>query len=161
MTRRDFVFRALLAFVLTGCSKDDNEEWEKPNPPANCKIVCLGAKLCCSRGLAYSNLMVVDPMRPLYNGTLQANVMDNVPMVNIMPFGLCQSMSNPAVAAATAAAMGVLTPQPCQPAIAAPWSPGGSELIANKPALMDNAKLMCNWNGQISIEDPGSLPEIS
>ena len=37
-----------------------------------------------------------------------ANIMDHVPMVNIMPFGMCITPSNPAVAAATAAALGVL-----------------------------------------------------
>ena len=53
-----------------------------------------------------------------------SNIMDNVTMLNILPFGMCTSPSNPTVAAATAAALGVLTPMPCVPVIPAPWAPG-------------------------------------
>ena len=78
-------------------------------------------------------------------------------MMNILPFGMCQSPSNPTVAAATAAAMGTLTPMPCVPAIVAPWVPGGKEMIANLPALLDNCKCMCMWGGQISVNMPGNV----
>lgn len=90
-----------------------------------------------------------------------ANIMDNKPMVNILPFGMCQSMANPTVASATAAAMGVLTPMPCIPVIAAPWTPGGQEKISNFPALLDNCKCICNWGGQISINNPGNTANTS
>ena len=51
-----------------------------------------------------------------------ANIMDHIPMsADIMPFGMCISPSNPTVASATAAAMGVLTPMPCIPNTPAPW----------------------------------------
>ena len=79
-------------------------------------------------------------------------------MKNIMPFGMCTSMSNPAVASATAAAMGVLTPMPCVPVIPAPGAPGcPTVLIANKPALNDSSKLTCAWGGVISINMPGQM----
>jgi hypothetical protein len=87
-----------------------------------------------------------------------ANIMDNKPMLNILPFGMCQSPANPTVAAATAAAMGVLTPMPCIPVTAAPWVPGSpTVLIANMPALNNSSKLMCNWGGVIEVTMPGQM----
>ena len=87
-----------------------------------------------------------------------ATIMDNVPMKNILPFGMCSSMANPTVASATAAAMGVLTPMPCIPVTTAPWAPGSpTVLIANKPALNQSSKLMCTWGGVIQITNPGTM----
>jgi hypothetical protein len=86
--------------------------------------------------------------------------MDNKPMANILPFGMCSSPSNPTVASATAAALGVLTPMPCVPVTAAPWAPGSpTVLLANQPALNNTSKLMCNWGGVISISMPGQTTE--
>ena len=121
------------------------------------KFVCAGALLQCSFGMAPSSFMVVDPMRPKVQNKPTGNILDNKPMVNIMPFGMCQSMANPTVASATAAAAGVLTPMPCMPVIAAPWTPGGKPMISNSPALIDNCKCMCNWGGQISGTMPGNV----
>ncbi len=117
--------------------------------------VCAGASLQCSFGQSMSKLMVTDFMRPLVKGKPKATIMDNAPMVNILPFGMCQSMANPQVASATAAACGVLTPMPCIPAIVAPWAPGGQELIKMTPALLDNCQCMCTWGGCITIKDAG------
>ena len=111
----------------------------------------------CSFGMAPSSFMVVDPMRPKVQNKPTGNILDNKPMVNIMPFGMCQSMANPTVASATAAAAGVLTPMPCMPVIAAPWTPGGKPMISNSPALIDNCKCICNWGGQISVSMPGNV----
>ena len=41
----------------------------------------------------------------------------------------CNSPSNPMVAAATTAALGVLTPMPCIPMTIAPWMPGSSTVM--------------------------------
>lgn len=119
------------------------------------KYVCMGAMMQCSFGMAPSQLIVTVPLRPMIQNKPKATIMDFVPMVNIPPFGMCQSLSNPTVASATAAALGVLTPMPCVPAITAPWAPGGKELISNMPALLENCKLMCMWGGNISITNPG------
>ncbi|MGG7566951.1 DUF4280 domain-containing protein [Rhodovulum sp. DZ06] len=84
------------------------------------------------------------------------NIMDHVPMTNIKPFGVCSSPANPAVAAATAAAMGVLTPQPCVPNTPAPWVPGSPTVLINfMPALNNTSKLMCIWGGVISVTYQG------
>jgi Domain of unknown function (DUF4280) len=104
-------------------------------------LVVAGANLMCSFGVAPSAL-----------------IMDNKPMVNIPPFGMCTSPSNPTVAAATAAAMGVLTPMPCVPAIAAPWVPGSpTVMVGTAPALNNSSKCMCNWGGVIQILVPGQF----
>lgn len=112
--------------------------------------------MMCSFGMAPSTLNVLPTNRVLTSMPI-ATIMDNIPMVNIMPFGMCTSMANPQVAAATSAAFGVLTPMPCIPVISAPWAPGSpTVLIANYPALNNSSKLMCNWGGVIQITNPGT-----
>jgi hypothetical protein len=77
-----------------------------------------------------------------------------------MPFGMCMSPANPEVAAATAAALGVLTPMPCIPATTAPWTPGSpTVLLDNMPALDNSSMLMCMWGGEISITMAGQMTE--
>jgi len=85
-----------------------------------------------------------------------ANIMDHIPMTNIMPFGMCMSPSNPVVAAATAAALGVLTPMPCIPNTPAPWIPGAATvMLADFPTLDNVSQLMCIWGGVITFSDAG------
>lgn len=120
-------------------------------------VVCGGAMLQCSFGVAPSSLMVL-PANQVMTSMPIANIMDNKPMVNIMPFGMCQSMANPTVAAATAAKFGTLTPMPCIPVTAAPWAPGSpTVLVANMPALNNTSKCMCNWGGVIQVVQPGQM----
>ena len=117
--------------------------------------VCMGATMQCSFGVAPSSLVVL-PVNKVLTVTPDANIMDNKPMVNILPFGMCSSMANPTVAAATAAALGALTPMPCVPVIPAPWVPGSpTVLIGNMPALNSDSKLMCAYAGVIQITNPG------
>src|ERR1700750_2573953 len=104
--------------------------------------VCMGAMLQCSFGVAPSSLVVL-PQNRVLTGTPAANIMDNKPMVNIMPFGMCSAPANPAVIAATAAALGVLTPMPCVPVTPAPWVAGSpTVMLGNLPALNNSSKLM-------------------
>ncbi|NDY94061.1 DUF4280 domain-containing protein [Ideonella livida] len=119
--------------------------------------VCTGAMCQCTFGVAPGSLMVL-PINLTMTGAPAANIMDNKPMVNVLPFGMCQSMANPMVAAASAAAMGALVPMPCLPMTTAPWLPGApTVLIGNMPALNNSSKLMCMWGGVISINVPGQF----
>ena len=121
------------------------------------QLVTTGAMMMCTFGVAPSTLNVL-PTNKTMAGTPAANIMDNKPMVNIPPFGMCMSLANPTVATATAAALGVLTPMPCVPLIAAPWAPGSpTVLIGNMPALNNTSKCMCNWGGVISITFAGQV----
>ena len=124
--------------------------------------VCTGAMLQCSMGLAPSTFAVLPDKRVMVSNMPMANIMDFKPMVNIPPFGMCQSMANPVVASATAAAYGVLTPMPCIPVPAGPWIPGeATVMVANMPALTSDCKLMCNWAGSISITNPGQTTTMT
>jgi hypothetical protein len=118
--------------------------------------VCMGAMMQCSFGVAPSSLVVLPTNRVMTNMVPDANIMDHIPMVNIMPFGMCTSIANPTVAAATAAALGVLTPMPCIPATPAPWVPGApTVLLGNFPSLDNVSQLMCMWAGVITFVDAG------
>lgn len=118
--------------------------------------VCGGAVLKCPFGAAPSTLNVLPAARVASSMPL-ATVMDQVPMVNIMPFGMCSSLANPTVASATAAALGALTPMPCIPVITGPWTPGSpTVLIGGKPALNNSSKLACAYGGMIQIVSPGT-----
>ncbi len=120
-----------------------------------------GAQLACSFGTSPSSLMVLPSNQISTSGQPGATIMDHVPMVNIMPFGLCTSLANPQVAAATSAALGVLTPQPCIPATASPWTPGAATVqVAGQPALDNISTCTCNWAGIITITDPGQTSDI-
>lgn len=117
-----------------------------------------GALLMCTFGAAPSSLVVLPLNRTMAANQPAANIMDNKPMVNILPFAMCMSLANPTVAAATAAALGVLTPMPCIPMTTAPWAPGASKtMIANMPALTNTSQCVCNWGGVITVNFPGQV----
>ena len=118
--------------------------------------VCMGAQMQCSFGMAPSSLVVLPKNKVFTNQQPDANIMDHVPMVNIMPFGMCSSLANPTVASATAAALGVLTPMPCVPNTPAPWTPGAATvMLGNAPTLDNVSQLMCAWGGVITFTDAG------
>lgn len=115
-----------------------------------------GASLQCSFGVAPSVLNVL-PTSLVMSSMPMACIMDYVPMLNVMPFGMCQSLANPMVAAATAAAFGALTPMPCIPVTATPWAPGcSSVMVGGKPALNNSSKLNCMYGGIIQITNPAT-----
>lgn len=119
--------------------------------------VCGGAVLQCSFGAAPSVLNVL-PAAKVMSAMALASVLDNLPLVNIAPFAMCSSPANPLVAAATAAALGVLTPMPCIPVTTAPWAPGSpAVLVGGKPALTADSTLICTCGGVIKVGFPGTV----
>jgi hypothetical protein len=122
--------------------------------------VCMGALLRCSFGEVPGALAML-PLHRVLAGTPAANVMDHLPVVNVPSFGLCSSLANPMVAAATAAAEGVLTPMPCVPVTPAPWIPGAATVVLGEaPALDASSTLACTWAGSIQVVTPGQAVEM-
>lgn len=119
------------------------------------------AQLTCTMGMAPSMLVVLPKNRMLSSYQPAANIMDHIPLLNILPFGLCRSPGNPTVAAATAAALGVLTPMPCVPNTPSPWLPGvPSVLLGGQPVLDNSCMLMCAWLGVIQVAQPGQTTHM-
>ena len=121
--------------------------------------VCNTATLKCAMAVppGTSMLVVTPENRMLTSSQPAANINDHIPMKNILPFGMCKTQANPQVAAATAAAAGVLTPQPCIPLVPAPWSPGSEvSTIDGDRVLTDDSKCKCQWTGEISVSDAGT-----
>jgi hypothetical protein len=118
--------------------------------------VCNNATLKCMFGSATSMLGVLPVNRVLTSNQPAGNIMDHIPLVNIRPFGMCNSPSNPMFIAATAAALGPPTPVPCIPITPAPWVTGSpTVLLAMLPSLNKSAILMCTWAGTITVEQEG------
>lgn len=114
--------------------------------------VVTGATLQCSLGTTPSTFAASGAT---VSATAAAGVATDIGPANVPPFGLCQSPANPQVAAATAAAEGVLTPQPCLPVLT-PWTPGSAEVsIGGVAALDDSSQCSCSWAGMISVSAPG------
>lgn len=121
---------------------------------------CMGASMMCTFGLAPSTLMPT-PKPIMTSNMIAANIMDHKPMMNILPFGMCTCPGNPTVAAATAAALGVLTPMPCIPNTPAPWAPGAATVMLDKfPALDNVSMLTCVWGGVITFSNPGQTTHM-
>jgi hypothetical protein len=106
--------------------------------------VCHGATLECSLGTAPSTMTVLPLHRMLTNGEPAANIGDHVPLLNILPFGVCQ-----------------LTRLPCVPATPAPWVAGAPSAILDKlPLLNDSSILNCVLGGVIEVVDADQSTEL-
>lgn len=124
--------------------------------PIMSKQVVSQATLQCSFGSNPSQFVVEPINRVMAEEMPAAVIQDHIGNANIMPFGLCASLLNPTVIAATAANHGRLTPMPCVPIVPAPWTPGAPNVtIAGIPCLDDKSTCMCTWQGIIKVVDPG------
>ena len=124
-------------------------------------LVTGGATTLCSFGVAPGVLNVL-PTGTSAGVAPLATVTDIVPFLNVQPFALCTSLANPAVATATAAALGVLTPMPCTPVIPAPWQPGSPTVqVQGRPALTNVSTCQCAYGGVITITTPGQFTAVA
>lgn len=115
------------------------------------KPVVQTAMCTCSFGTAPVPLRVTSQQTVTICGGLAATLFDGAPLLNVSSFGMCSSPLNPAVAAATAAAFGKLTPAPCMPATVT-WMPGSPTVqVCGKKLLQDQSSLRCSYGGTILI----------
>lgn len=120
--------------------------------------IVTGALAQCSFGIAPAALSFLPASRVLVEGRPVGTIADIAPGLNVPPFGMCTSLSNPQVAAATAAALGVLTPMPCVPVVAGPWKPGAPRTtIGGRPALTAGSTCNCAFGGIVSITFPAAV----
>ncbi|MBQ8515472.1 MAG: DUF4280 domain-containing protein [Ruminococcus sp.] len=112
--------------------------------------ICGGASMMCTFGTVPSLLNILPTYRVLHTMPI-ATIMDNKPMVNIMPFGMCVAPNHPIPPVTVVPFAGVPTPaRPCTPVTPAPWIPGSpTVLVGNYPALNSSSCLMCANGGQI------------
>lgn len=102
---------------------------------------CDGCMMQCSFGAAPGRLTAT-PGTIQVGGKMVCTIMDNVPGMNITPFGACA----------------VMLGAPCVPATVAPWVPGSpTVMVGGKPALNINSKLMCAIGGMIQIIVPAQF----
>lgn len=119
-------------------------------------LATVSANLMCTMGTAPAPLKVTSQTKVLAEGKPAGTIQDATALSNVGPFGMCTSLANPQVSAATTAAMGVLTPQPCVPVPAGTWIPTKPKvLIDGKPCLTQDCKMMCSYAGSIGITLPG------
>ncbi|SFR63897.1 DUF4280 domain-containing protein [Anaeromicropila populeti] len=105
------------------------------------EYVVMGARLECALGATPSVLMVPVTKGFTIKNKIVATQVDMVPLMNVMPFGVCK-ISSP--------------PLPCIPTPVGPWMKPHSKVTAcNIPVLTTSSCLMCARGGKISIKSSG------
>lgn len=117
--------------------------------------VVAGATCTCTMGTAPGQIKPTCQASVRMGGKPVATIADAAPLSNVSACGMCTSLMNPAVASATAAALGTLTPQPCVPAPMGVWVCPGSVRVGGKPVLTSEGTLSCSYGGTISVMNPG------
>lgn len=115
-----------------------------------------GSLLQCTHGVAPAAFVATPKPAPMVNGALAIATVEQTTLNNVATFVMCNSPTNPAVAAATSAAMGVLTPMPCVPVLT-PWTPSPVvPTVTMLPTASALSTCNCMHGGLIRI----SLPVI-
>lgn len=118
--------------------------------PATKTIVNSGSTCMCDKGLAPCVVAMGLPTVMTVQ-TPSLNALTATP-AELPTFGMCTSQTNPTVAAATSAAMGVLTPMPCVPVFIPPWSGTSATVkLTGSPAVNAMSTLKCAFGGTIKV----------
>lgn len=119
-------------------------------------VSVVGTLQKCAFGIAPSPMGVLPTARVMSSKKPVATMMDNAPFLNIAPFAMCTSPSNPAVAAAG------FVPQPCAPMMPAPWMMTSMRCMAGKkPLVTQGSCVMCMWAGMIKPIAPGQFQTMA
>src|SRR3982751_622648 len=122
-------------------------------------FVVNGAQIKCDKAVPPGTaVLAVLPANGVDAGNMSAaTIMDFTP-TNISTFGMCNTQTNPAVAAATSAALGTPTPAPCVPVIVGPWSPGAAKTtVGGFKVLTKDSTCKCAWMGEVSVQSEGQV----
>lgn len=122
-------------------------------------LAVTGATVTCPFGTKPCTLKPSSQTAVLADSLIAGTIAD----VNVGPFGMCSSLANPAVATATAAALGVLTPQPCTFAPGGTWTPASPKILAGgKPVLTTDSSIVCAVGaGILSVVSPGQMKVLT
>lgn len=123
--------------------------------------VVAGATIACTMAVPGNTSSLVSTSTILIDNKPALTIKDNAFGANVIPFPLCQAPANPAVQAATAAAMGVPTPSACMGNFIGPWLPEQvDKILGSSPCLTQGCTLQCAWGGTIQILNPGQTKTI-
>lgn len=124
--------------------------------------VVSGGSAMCPFGTAPGTINATSQVTCMACGKPIATIKDVSPNINVTSFGLCTSLANPQVASATAAALGVLTPQPCTMTPIGTWIPTKpTTLVGGAPCLTNDSQLVCGMGlGTICITSPGQTTVV-
>lgn len=124
------------------------------------QVVVTGGTALCTFGTMPGVISAGAQKKVLIEGKPAATILDFNAQC-ITPFGLCTTLTNPAVQAATAAALGVLTPQPCAFMPAGTWRPSKLTVQAGgSPVLTTECQGNCIYGGCIAVTNPGQSKVI-
>lgn len=123
------------------------------------EFLTTGTLIECNMGVLKIPFIADDlPGAPKENGLPVATMTQVVTGKNIASFGMCNSIANPAVVAATAAAQGVKTPAPCMPFGTAWLPPSFTAKYLGLPLARADAVCACALGGVIKVTQ--ALPAI-
>jgi hypothetical protein len=141
-----------VATATSGCMEALNIPAPSPGGPQT--VVVSGFKLKCNFGSMDATVNIPAAGVGCSGKEYVKTPADVIPFMSVN-CGMCKSMMNPQVAAATAAAMGTLVQQPCmKPVLALPIGAQKTEAYG-MPVATKMTPMICPFGGKLEMTDPG------